>query len=785
MSIKNAFCQISQILIPQHGHRVERTVADELVRFLDYDVVIQKTRRPPGQDRQGVFLIAVADEKWKRRLVRSGVKIPRDSDWVHFYIGKNLGGCLLSSKPSFLYAAFREVLEQLSENGRAGRLSWIKEISFPIEKSTFDLFLTQYARTLRKFDREGYIREYARLGFSHIEVNALATPFPYEQGVPGEFYPDFYTYCPALDQFVESRLNQGLYPKEYLKANLGLLKENARLAVKYGLVPGLLCFEPRSVPETFFQKYPTLRGARVDHPFRSFKPRYTLSLVHPVAQKHYAELLINLMKEVPELGFMAVWSNDSGSGFEHTKSLYVGRNGGAYMIREWRTDEDIARAAAANVARFLKILRDAASAINPKFRVITRLESFYGERRHLWPLLSNRTDVEVNSLLVTGWENNYPHPSYPDIKVLASAYHNMLWGKEKRVAYELRSRRSRSYFYHFLNSHGNHEPLLGIPFPWLAYEKLRACRKLGLRTLAHMGGLQPPDKVPYAVNQEVFRAFQFEAGLDIDETVLKIATKYAGQADAHDLVRGWRLVEQAIRGFVPLSLYSGFGTVWNRLLVRPFVPDIDRIPEEARSYYEKFSVGSVHNPNKVDLAKDVLFELLTKDYARKAYLRIDRYVWKPLDAAVALFKKKMDESRRRRQQAHRVFADQYFRIAALRSLYETLRNAAVWIYAVHEYQGSRDKQKKRYCRRLLKDMVEREIRNSQEMIRLWRQAPVEWMTVSGFGETPFIYGDNFPELLEKKIGLMKKYGDCEPFIDPDYMFRVENNPYDLKTANQG
>ena len=384
--------------------------------------------------------------------------------------------------------------------------------TFSVEKSTFDLFLTQYARTLRGFDRERYIREYARLGFTHIEVNALAAPFPYEQGVPGEFYPDFYTYCPALDQFVESRLNRGLYPREYLEANLARLKENARLAVKYGLMPGLLCFEPRSVPETLFQKYPTLRGARVDHPFRSFKPRYTLSLVHPLAQKHYAELMANLMAEVPELEFMSVWSNDSGSGFEHTKSLYVGRNGGAYMIREWKNDEEIARAAAANIASFYRILRDAARTVNPQFRVITRLESFYGERRHLWPLLRDGIDVEVNSLLVAGWENNYPHPSYPDIQVLGSAYHNHLRAKEKRVAAELGARGGRSYFYHFFNSHGNHEPLLGIPFPWLTYEKLAVGREAGHPTLAHMGGLQPPDKVPFAVNQEVFREFQLDAG---------------------------------------------------------------------------------------------------------------------------------------------------------------------------------------------------------------------------------------------------------------------------------
>ena len=61
------------------------------------------------------------------------------------------------------------------------------------------------------------------------------------RGPKGEIYPMFYTYCPALDQFVSSSLNKGLYPFYYLSANLAVLKRNAALARTYGLVPGLFC----------------------------------------------------------------------------------------------------------------------------------------------------------------------------------------------------------------------------------------------------------------------------------------------------------------------------------------------------------------------------------------------------------------------------------------------------------------------------------------------------------------------------------------------------------------
>jgi hypothetical protein len=109
-----------------------------------------------------------------------------------------------------------------------------------------------------------------------------------------------------------------------------------------------------------------------------------MTITHPRVCEHYADMMAALMREVPDLGFLSVWTNDSGAGFEHTKSLYVGRNGGAYMIREWKDDAEIAKTAGTHAVRFFGLLRDAARAVNPEFRVITRLESFYGEHDTVW-----------------------------------------------------------------------------------------------------------------------------------------------------------------------------------------------------------------------------------------------------------------------------------------------------------------------------------------------------------------------------------------------------------------
>jgi hypothetical protein len=550
------------------------------------------------------------------------------------------------------------------------------------------------------------------------------------------------------------------------------------LANKYGLKPGLLCFEPRSIPEVFFEKYPTLRGARVDHPFRSFKPRFSLALAHPLVKKHYEDMITKILEEVPELEYLTIWTNDSGAGFEHTKSLYVGRNGGAYLLREWNSDDHIAQVAAINIADFFVLLRDAASKVNPDFRIVTRLESFYGERKYLWSLLKDGIDVEGNSLLTQGWESPYSHSLYPDIPVLGSALHSHISEKEKTLLEDLHSQESLGYFYHHCGSHGNHEPLLGIPFPWLTYEKLCSCAANGISALAHLGGLHPPDIVPFAVNFEVFRRFQFDSDLNVDGTIQEIAEQYTGPEFADVLKQGWQSVDLSVRSFVPLSIYTSYGVVWQRLFVRPLVPDIDAIPEEDRSYYENYMCTSIHNPNRIDLSRDVLFELLSTEYANKARKLIENNVWGPLDSALQIFEQNLTKAERiKNKRAISVFRDQLDRCRALRCLFVTLQNTATWIYAVRQYLETSNPKLKNQCRNILEKMIDSEIQNSRDLIALWENSPVEWMIVSGEKETPFIYGGNFPDLLRKKIVLMKKYRNAVPRIDPEYMFRVKNNPF--------
>ena len=385
---------------------------------------------------------------------------------MYFHLDAEGCGALVASRPHMLYTLLCRLRDEwlsldASSFEKEGRLleTRFKWLTGRDEFLTGRLdFVAKTGKSVDVIDIEQAMQEMARLGCSHVVVNELAHAFPYETGPEGEMYFRFYAYLPDLDQFVETRLNQGVYPREYLLANLQGLKQQARLAHKYGLTPGLHVANPRSVPESLLQRYPFLRGARVDHPFRAFAPRYTLTLSHPAARWHYAELMRQLLHEVPELGFMKTLLNDSGSGFEYTSSLYAGRNGGPYLVREWLPDAEIAQAAGQNVIRYYRLLRDAAHETNPDFRVIVGLKNIAEESEVILRGMDRGVD-----LLTQSQRGDVPDDDWNDTQRQLV----------ERGSYLFRDTATRGSAY-----------VLGVPCPWQSWKRMQA-RGYFLRSTVH------------------------------------------------------------------------------------------------------------------------------------------------------------------------------------------------------------------------------------------------------------------------------------------------------------
>ena len=712
------------------GPPVERTVAELIVQQLTPHAALTSADGPPAEGDPARLHISTSGPRSAQ---------PGSGDRMTLKISKLGSGHISASDPHWLYPLSSLVLEDWLDRDATQFLegktvtplfSWLRNLS--------DFFVGSL-RSARHFDREAYIRQLARSGFSHVTVNGLGVDRPFESGPPGDVYSWFYDYSPDLDQFVDSTLLRGYYPPDYLQANFRVLQQNAALARQYGLTPGLHINSPRSMPDEFWNRYGFLRGARIDHPRESFKPRYTLAMAHPAVQAHYRELIAKIMAAIPDIGFIHIWTNDSGAGFEYVSSLYAGRNGGPYLIREWKSDDDIAQKAADNVLTYYRLLTNEAKKTNPSFRLVCDLGPFYAERRYIIPALGNGIDAgEFGSF--AGPDSGPDHDMPPPAGTLS---HRKLDLMDNNI--------------------------LGIPYPWAVFERLTAARKAGCRAV--LTGATPASLAPFDINGEILRTVQLQSETPLDIVLARTATRWAGTSGAPALVDIWKMADQAVRAFPTGVPYSTFAFPWFRLWVRPFVPNIDAIPEEERAYYERFLLATFNNPARVDFNNDMMWNFLTVPEAASIKKIFDEEVFPKLENAI----------RRCTENTGSVFQDLLDRLIAYRCFCMTMRNTVAWTESVHGYIAARGDQRGVF-RTLCRAMVEEELENAEAFLLLWQNSSVDFIPVSSRGETLHIYGENIGELVQKKIDLMKRHVDDEPYIDPAYMWRMPSPPQPSTSA---
>ncbi len=758
------FSSVNSIVFPVDGVEVEQTAAVEFATRLG---VSASSQSRPSAD---AINVAVADSEWNL----GPDSPPSDKAWMWAKISSDGSGNITASNPAMLYAMVNMVLDGLTDEQQNQLGSGLLlEASFSAHRPLFDYTLTQVGRTIRDFDDEAHIASMARNGFTHVEVNGLQSHVPLEPGVPHEYYAQFYSYCAGLNHFVDSDISKGYYPLEYITANMNRLKKLAALARKYGMKPGVLMFEPRSMPEAFFKRYPTLRGGRIDHPFRSHLPRYTLAQDHPVAQEHYRQMIRNLMTQVPDLAYMSVWTNDSGAGFEHTASLYVGRNGGPYMIREWNSHEAIAKSAATSALGWMRNIRDEAARINPDFEVSLRLEPFKEEHDLLIEGMGNGLTVEVPSLLVRGYELPYAHPRYPEeTSAAGSIFHDNMDPRETTILNDYRSRGFEPKMTYSCGGAFNTEPLLGIPFPKMLYRKLKALKDMGTRTASAFGGIHHMEKTPYWPNAAIIRLLQLNPDLSVDEMLQLAARNWVSDDSANDLVNLWDEVEEAVSHLPLIPLYSHFGFVWLRAWVRPLTANLEAVPKEDRAYFERFMVSTPNNPSINDLGQDVLFQLITEESGRQMTNHFDNNVLPRLKKTID----KIDSVIASASESDAaVFQDLKDRARALKCWSTTQRNTVAWVAGVYAYLASDDQSEKDKHNEFLQNMIDLDLKNSHELLDLLKNSPTEVLMLSEVGETSFIYGENICDHIERKIELTEKYRHAEPYIDRDIMWRIDFN----------
>ncbi|HTS00449.1 MAG TPA: hypothetical protein VML00_11885, partial [Bacteroidota bacterium] len=120
--------------------------------------------------------------------------------------------------------------------------------------------------------------------------------------------------------------------------------------------------------------------------------------------------------------------------------------------------------------------------------------------------------------------------------------------------------------------------------------------------------------------------------------------------------------------------------------------------------------------------------------------------------------------------------DQRDRLVALRCYFRTLRNIAGWVAGVHGYLDARNRGAREQSLRALRETIDDEIANASALRDLWKASRTEFMPVASVGENSGLYGENFGELLGKKIDLMRRHRNDTPAIDPAFMWQVPGSP---------
>ncbi len=697
-------------------------------------------------------------------------KAADESAWMWLRVTERGDGEICATHGSFLFAAVRLLAggTTLLAREKLAAGVWLPA-TFGWHRPHWDACLTQYWRTARKFDPEQYVAALAESGFTHCEVNGLQAHMPVEDFVPFEYYPQFYSYCPGFNHFVDTDLTRGMWPSMYLDANVQNLRKLADLGRKYGLKPGVCMFEPRTLPERFFTKYPSLRGARVDHPFRSRLPRYTMAQDHPIVQRHFREALQKLMHYVPDLSYMSLWTNDSGAGFEHSASLYVGRNGGPYMIREWRSHDKVAQASGQSIVRFLRNLREAASGINPDFDVLLRIEPFKVEHDHIKAGMGPHVGWEAPSLLVRGYSVPYSHPKYPENHgVAGTLFHTTMDAAEKEALAQSRAQGIEPVLHYSASSPWNHEPLMGVPYPRMLHAKLKAVHETGVRRISALGGLANPAQAPYWPNPAILRAAQFFPEKPVDAVLSDFAQTLVGPAHASTLVSAWDAFEEALGGQPLVYLYCAFGFCWQRTWDRPFVPDIEAVPAAEREYYERHGCFQHNNPGLNDLGKDVLFDLITRESGAKMAADMDRAVLVPMRALIDRLGALIPTLPANVAPA---FVDLRDRARAYLHWATSLRNVCAWCDCVYSYLEAKDDATRQTSMERLQKAIDLELESTRGLIELLETTRSEVLVMSGVAETTFFYGENLVEHLRTKIRLTTQYRNHPPRIDRNIFWR--------------
>ena len=166
-----------------------------------------------------------------------------------------------------------------------------------------------------------------RYGRVQIDIGVLAQKAAFELPPGGADWHQYAVFNASLSKFFPHPKIAPFRPPEWVAANRALLLGKAAILRELGLEAALSSNDTHYLPEAFFEKYPHLRGPRVDHPRRSRREEFSFCVDLPETLEMIAWMTAEARRQVPELRTVLVHVNDSGTGLCWADHQYSGPNG--------------------------------------------------------------------------------------------------------------------------------------------------------------------------------------------------------------------------------------------------------------------------------------------------------------------------------------------------------------------------------------------------------------------------------------------------------------------------
>lgn len=629
------------------------------------------------------------------------------------------GGYLIEGTELFFEISELLGVVSLLENGLVPECG-VKEAVFNRYYQSFDDCSFGFSRCADGFDLELQILEMARMGLESIDINRLYEDVP-QQVKERVNYEDKYQwwdiYSAALDMYYESPLTRGAYDPGMLEKNRQTMLETARIARAFGMKLMFSTFEPRAWPERLFQRYPDLRGPRVDYAVYSCEPEYAPDVNHPWVRRHYESMAEQLLRDVPDLDMIESWAQDSAAGYPWAEGLYPGANG---PIRGRKFPVWV------GVNNFLTAIKRGVRKVSDKTRIHMNLS--WG-----FPRWEEAREVYRNL--------------DADIKPTIAAY-DMWWLKEEGCTdFQLLQEGLGTQWKRYA-------PLLGFPYPGNLYRNL--CKfESEVDNLVMRGGITPDYFVPHCINNEVIREFKTKgARLDIADLLRRFAESWTeNEREAKLLLRAWELCDRidASRGskaFWTTSTFVSSRTLF-RHMVSPIVPDPSRLTYAEGRYYKPYTFWCLATDPAWHDITYFGFERRTSDEQLEETVRyMDSELLPLLQECADLLKGETNPT----------LVDIRERVECFLHISSTERDQMDVQLQIHRYKENPDEA----LRRIIRADMERDIENTEKFIALLQNAKNVLIPVTSGEETTYMFKAPLWPTLQEKVRVMKKHFEDIP-----------------------